>query len=81
MPKLKDAYPLYVANEGRFICALPAAAAEQALAIMRRHPYGQGAAIIGQVRDQHPGLVTMTSRIGVDRVVDMVSGEQLPRIC
>ena len=72
---------LYVANEGRCICAVPAAAAEQALAIMRRHRYGRDAAIIGQVRDQHPGLVTMTSRIGVDRVVDMISGEQLPRIC
>jgi hydrogenase expression/formation protein HypE len=72
---------LYVANEGRFICVVPADAADQTLALLRAHPAGAAAAIIGTVRDQQPGHVTMTSRIGVDRVVDMLSGEQLPRIC
>lgn len=68
--------PLYVANEGRFITFLPEREAERALAIL-----GEEAAIIGQVRDDTPGLVTMQSLIGANRIVDMLSGEQLPRIC
>jgi hydrogenase expression/formation protein HypE len=73
--------PLYVANEGRFVCILPAGEADQALRIMRRHPLGAGACLIGRVTQDTSPLVTMRSRIGVSRVVDMLSGEQLPRIC
>jgi hydrogenase expression/formation protein HypE len=73
--------PLYVANEGRFITFIPAQEAERALQQMRSHPLGAQARVIGTVSDGNPGLVTMRSRIGATRVVDMLSGEQLPRIC
>jgi hydrogenase expression/formation protein HypE len=74
--------PLYVANEGRFTAFVPEREAERALEILRRHPLGEGAQIIGLVdKNMSPGLVTMRSRIGASRVVDMISGEQLPRIC
>jgi hydrogenase expression/formation protein HypE len=73
--------PLYVANEGRCICFVPAAEAARALGIMHTHPLATGAAIIGSVKQKDRGLVTLESRIGVTRIVDMFSGEQLPRIC
>jgi hydrogenase expression/formation protein HypE len=73
--------PLYVANEGRFVCFVPAEQAERALAVMRAHPLGADACRIGRVTDATPALVTMTSAIGASRIVDMLSGEQLPRIC
>jgi hydrogenase expression/formation protein HypE len=73
--------PLYVANEGRFISFVPASDAQRALQRMQAHPLGKQACIIGTVKEDHPGLVTMRSRIGATRVVDMLSGEQLPRIC
>ncbi len=73
--------PLYVANEGRFLAFVPAAEADRALAIMRRHPLGQDASLIGVVGEGTQGFVTLKSLIGVRRVVDMLSGEQLPRIC
>lgn len=73
--------PLYVANEGRFACFVPAPQAERALAIMRAHPLAAEACRIGVVLADTPGLVTMRSSIGATRVVDMLSGEQLPRIC
>jgi hydrogenase expression/formation protein HypE len=73
--------PLYVANEGRFICILPASEVERALHIMQAHPLGAEACLIGRVTEDASGLVTMRSRIGASRVVDMLSGEQLPRIC
>ena len=77
--------PLYVANEGRFAAFIPAREAERALAILRRHPLGAEAQVIGSVNavgeEGHKGLVTLRSRIGAKRVVDMISGEQLPRIC
>jgi len=73
--------PLYVANEGRFICMLPSAQTEKALQILRAHPLGEGACLIGRATEDASGLVTMRSRIGASRVVDMLSGEQLPRIC
>lgn len=73
--------PLYVANEGRFIAFVPPAGAEQALQILRRHPLGEGAAVIGQVQAGRAGMVAMTSAIGTTRMIDMLSGEQLPRIC
>jgi hydrogenase expression/formation protein HypE len=55
--------------------------AAAALAAMRAHPLGRDAVVIGRVVDEHPGRVFMKSRIGGTRVVDMLSGEQLPRIC
>jgi hydrogenase expression/formation protein HypE len=73
--------PLYVANEGRFIAFVPVREAEQALRQMRLNPLGHEARIIGTVLDDTPGLVTMRSSIGASRIVDMLSGEQLPRIC
>ena len=73
--------PLYVANEGRFVCFTPEADAERALRILRSHPLGKEASIIGTVIQKAPALVTLESRIGATRIVDMLSGEQLPRIC
>jgi len=73
--------PLYVANEGRFIAFVKAADADRALALLRSHPLGEQAALIGRVLDEPDGMVTMKSVIGASRIVDMLSGEQLPRIC
>ncbi|MFN7950735.1 MAG: hydrogenase expression/formation protein HypE [bacterium] len=73
--------PLYVANEGRFVAIVAPADAERALAILRAHPVSVGAARIGSVEADPAALVTLTSAIGSNRVVDMLSGEQLPRIC
>jgi hydrogenase expression/formation protein HypE len=73
--------PLYVANEGRFVAFVAPSDAERALALMRSHPLGDGACIIGHVTDDSSTLVTMKSKIGASRIVDMLSGEQLPRIC
>jgi len=73
--------PLYVANEGRFIAFVPEPEAARALEILRGHPVSAGACAIGFVSDSPRGLVTLKSRIGATRVVDMLSGEQLPRIC
>ncbi len=73
--------PLYVANEGKLLAAVPARHADDALAALRRHPLGRGAAIIGEVIEEHPGLVVQRTLIGGERVVTMLAGEQLPRIC
>jgi hydrogenase expression/formation protein HypE len=73
--------PLYVANEGKLIAVVPAPDADRVLHTMRRHPLGRNAARIGEVVRDHPGLVVMNSVIGGERVVAMLSGEQLPRIC
>jgi len=73
--------PLYVANEGKAIAIVAPSHAEAALAAMRAHPLGRDAVDIGEVVPGHPGRVFMRSRIGGTRVVDMLSGEQLPRIC
>lgn len=74
--------PMYVANEGRFLAVVGAADAERALAILQSDPVSAGAMLIGEVQnDTHAGLVTLTSLIGARRIVDMLSGEQLPRIC
>jgi len=74
--------PLYVANEGRFVAFVAPADAERALQLLRAYPLGAGASVIGRVVEPHTGgLVTMTTEIGATRVVDMLSGEQLPRIC
>jgi hydrogenase expression/formation protein HypE len=73
--------PLYVANEGKLLAIVPPEAAETVLAAMRNNIYGRESAIIGEVVANHPGFVTMKTRVGGNRVVDMLSGEQLPRIC
>jgi len=73
--------PLYVANEGKLLAIVSAEAAGAVLVTMRGHPLGAEAAIIGEVTEDHPGFVTMKTRVGGNRIVDMLSGEQLPRIC
>jgi len=73
--------PLYVANEGKCVAIVAAEVADEVLATMRSHPLGENAAIIGEVVEDHPRRVFLRSRIGGLRVVDMLSGEQLPRIC
>jgi hydrogenase expression/formation protein HypE len=74
--------PLYVANEGRFVAFVPAGQAEKALAVLRAIPGFEQSAQIGTVKGSDPkGKVLLTSRVGVPRVLDMISGEQLPRIC
>jgi hydrogenase expression/formation protein HypE len=73
--------PLYVANEGRLVCFVPPEDQARALELMRSHPRGSGSTVIGSVAPDPPGMVLMKSRIGATRIVDMISGEQLPRIC
>lgn len=73
--------PLYVANEGKLLAFVPADQADRVLAVIRQSPYGKEACIIGEVVDGHPGRVFMKTRIGGERIVDMLTGEQLPRIC
>jgi len=73
--------PLYVANEGRFIAFVPASQSSKALKILQNHPLGQGACCIGEVLDDTKPLVTLKGIIGANRILDMISGEQLPRIC
>ena len=73
--------PLYVANEGKLIAVVPPDDADRLVSVMRDHPLGRNAAIIGEVVDDHRGMVIMRSLIGGDRVVTMLAGEQLPRIC
>ncbi len=73
--------PLYVANEGKCIVIVAPEVADRVLEIIRAHPQGGQATLIGEVVQEHPGKVFMRSRIGGLRVVDMLSGEQLPRIC
>jgi len=73
--------PIYVANEGRFIAFVPADDAQRALSIIQNKTPGKDAAMIGHVQAAKRGRVTMRSVIGTSRVIDMLSGEQLPRIC
>lgn len=73
--------PLYVANEGRFVAIVPALQAEAALAVMRRHKAASLAAHIGMVTDRDPSMVVLRTVVGTHRVLDLLSGEQLPRIC
>lgn len=73
--------PNHVANEGRFIVFVPAADADKALKIMSGHAVCAGAAVIGRVTNQSDPLVLLQGRLGARRILDMPSGEQLPRIC
>ena len=72
---------LHVANEGRFVVFVPAQAVEPTLAILRRHEVSGNAVVIGRVAEKAAPLVTVKSTLGVSRILDMFSGEQLPRIC
>ena len=73
--------PLYLANEGRLVAIVPAAEADRALAAMRAHPLGADACHIGHVTDRRPRQVVMHTVLGGQRIVDMLVGDQLPRIC
>lgn len=73
--------PLYVANEGKLIAIVAAEDADRALAAMRSHPLGTDAAIIGTVTSEPPGMVMLDTAFGGSRVVDMLAGDPLPRIC
>jgi hydrogenase expression/formation protein HypE len=73
--------PLYLANEGKIVVVAPPGEAEAALAAMRAHPFGARAAVIGRIRAGEAGRVTMRTVFGGRRIVDMLVGEQLPRIC
>ena len=73
--------PLYVANEGRLAAFVAPEAADAALAALRAHPLGEGAAIVGEARDDPPGMVLLNTAFGGSRVVDMLAGDPLPRIC
>jgi len=73
--------PLYVANEGRLVAIVGAEDAEKVLKAMQGNPYGKDAAIVGEVRAEHPGRVTMKTRLGSSRIIDMLVGDLLPRIC
>ena len=73
--------PLHVANEGKLVAIVPAASADAVLVAMRATAEGAEAARIGEVVAAHPGMVTMRTIVGSERIVDMLVGEQLPRIC
>lgn len=73
--------PLYLANEGKLVAVVPPADADRVLACMRGHPAGTDAAIIGEVTREPARMVVMRTAFGGDRIVDMLVGEQLPRIC
>lgn len=73
--------PLYVANEGKMIAFVEPSAADRVVEAMRAHEYGREARVIGTVVDQHRGTVVMKTTFGTTRIVDMLSGDQLPRIC
>jgi len=73
--------PMYVANEGKLVAVVAASAAQAALHALRAHPLGKDAAIIGRVTAEHPRLVVMRTPFGTTRIVDMLAGDQLPRIC
>jgi hydrogenase expression/formation protein HypE len=73
--------PLYVANEGKLVAIVAPEFADELVEIMRRHPLGKEGRIIGEVTEENRGLVTMRTAFGTTRIVDMLSGDQLPRIC
>jgi len=73
--------PLYVANEGKLIAIVAPEVADLVLSAMRQHPLGKNSNIIGTVSGKQPGAVTMRTALGTTRIVDMLPGDQLPRIC
>ncbi len=73
--------PLYVANEGKLVATVAPEDAEKILKQMKKHRYGLDAAIIGEVKEENPGRVVMKTGLGTTRIIDMLVGEPLPRIC
>ncbi len=73
--------PLFLANEGKVILVVSARISEQVLATLREQPLGQEATVIGEVTADHPGRVVLETNLGTRRILDMLTGEQLPRIC
>jgi hydrogenase expression/formation protein HypE len=73
--------PLYVANEGKLVAVVAPSAAPAALRALQSHPLGKDAAIIGRVTREHPRMVVVRTSFGTTRIVDMLAGDQLPRIC
>jgi len=73
--------PLYIANEGKLLVVCSSADADLALSAMQRHPQGEGSSAIGRVTRKNSGLVTIRTSLGAVRIVDMLSNDQLPRIC
>lgn len=73
--------PLYLANEGKFLCFAHPESSERILDVLRKDPLGQDSAIIGTVTEKHPGQVLLKGRLGTTRIVDMLHGTPLPRIC
>ena len=73
--------PLYVANEGKLVAIVDTPDADKLIAAMRENPLGREAQIIGTVTGENPGLVVMRTTFGTTRIVDMLAGDQLPRIC
>ncbi len=73
--------PLYIANEGRLVAVVPAEDADKILKAMRGNHYGKEASLIGEVSAKNPGRVVMSTTIGASRIVDMMVGDPLPRIC
>jgi hydrogenase expression/formation protein HypE len=73
--------PMYVACEGRLVAVVPGDSAEAAMRALREHPLGAESAVIGQVVADQPGLVRLKTAFGGTRIVDMLVGDPLPRIC
>jgi hydrogenase expression/formation protein HypE len=73
--------PLYLANEGKLVTIVPADHADELLAVMQQHPAGKDSAIVGKVAAEPAGRVVLQTSFGGERIVDMLVGEQLPRIC
>ena len=73
--------PLYVANEGKLVAVVPPDESDAALAALRSHPIGTGAARIGEILGEPPGIVVLRTAFGGTRIVDMLVGDPLPRIC
>src|ERR1700750_3283306 len=73
--------PMYVACEGRLVAVVPGESADRAVAALRAHPLGEQAAVIGHVRAEQPGIVQLKTAFGGTRIVDLLVGDPLPRIC
>lgn len=73
--------PLYVANEGKFLAVVPHDEAAAAVAALRAHPQGANAAIVGEITSEPAGIVALRTSFGGSRIVDMLVGDPLPRIC
>jgi len=73
--------PLYVANEGKLVAIVEPTKADRILEAMQQHPLGRNARMIGTVTQSHAGMVTLRTRLGTSRIVDLLAGDQLPRIC